>query len=315
MPSTRFDRPAIGSAARATTIAVVALALAVLVGLAQYLPDLALEVRTATDVSAAPLGYLGRDWFWVAVTMTVLGAGVAATADTRPRLGPAHTTPRIAALAVATPIVLVAGLLLATAVLGTGLSDVARVAWPGSAGGTSLLATAVVPAALLGAAATALFVGGVQHRLQTAFPAGPTVAVTTLLAGFCHWLLDPLSSTVAGPVVRLGVLALVVGAATTPYVLAGIRPAATVTDALTPVRVAVLLAATVLCVGLAIDVLTGATTPAELAVATAWFAVYGVATTLYARSDGLAWPAVTLVGFQALVFLAPHLESWTGLTG
>ncbi|MFB6104176.1 MAG: hypothetical protein ABEJ57_03705 [Halobacteriaceae archaeon] len=314
--STWIRRPSTPNATAATSIALLTLALAAFVLLTQYLPELAHAVRTGIDAHTPPLVYLGKHWFWAAVTMTGLGVGLAATADTRPRLGPPPTAPRPTVLALGAPL-LVAGVLLVgvPGLFGEPVSEIATVTLLGWPTAWEVLGTAVVPATIVATALTTLFVGGIHHRLRDTYAGPPTVAATALAAGFTHWLLDPFAIPVGTLRLRLAVVAFAVAITVTPYVLVRFQTATTIRDGLTLARVGVLAVATVFLAALGIDVLAGNITAAELAVAMAWFVVFAVASAGYERGKALVWAIVTLTVFQTLLYLAPYIEYSAGLAG
>lgn len=299
----------------ATTFATIYLALGTLPLVAIVAPELAFHVSNVVPRGVPGRVFLRRAWFWVTVTMVLVGVAYARLRDGELPTGlPEHRTFAAVAVALGAPLAVATALtLVVEGLLGTAIEDAAHIVYIPRAPPSFFLRNAVAPGVIIGVAYGVLFYGAIQDHLRERF--GPTVAVSAVatLAGLYHWFVDPVATTGRSSLLPLVVLVLVVATGYATVLLSRIADAPSLTAALNPARIAVFALAGLLAFGVAVDLLSGATTAAELLVAVAWFAALTLAAELQERTRSLWIPTATVAAFQTAYLLTPYLGPAIGL--
>lgn len=277
-------------------------------------PDLAFRVDSV--VGGVPLlDLLGRQWAWIVLAMVVLGGGYASLRRVRLAAGlPRRDASPMVAGAVLTGLLIVGVLLVVVnVVLGQSLSDVADVGYRPALPVGFVWWNVVVPGLLGGIAYGVLFTGAIQSDLRRHVGARLTVLAIATVAGLYHWLVDPLTTLARSNLLLVAALVPLVGTGYAVVSLAQLEDDTSLRAALTPSRVLALVLAGIMGFLLAVDVLSGHLTMAELSLAAAWVAVFGLAAAARERADSL-WAGALVVSVCWLaIWLSPYLEAALGL--
>lgn len=296
----------------AVTFAAVYLALATLPLVAQIAPELAFRVSTVAPNDIPGAVFLGRTWFWIVLGMVAVG--ILYTRLHSGELPAGVRRVRIAGIALLAPLCVVAALALAVnALSGSSVTEAGSLAYVPEPSAAFLFRNAAVPGAIIGLGYGVLFHGAIQGQLRDRFGPGEAAAAVTALSGLYRWLVDPAATLARSNALRLAVLALVVATGYATVLLFRIADEPSLSAALTPARIVVLGLPGFLAFGVTVDVLSGATTAAELLVAAAWFAAFGVAAWAYERARSVWHPSLAVAAFQTAFLSAPYVESAAGL--
>jgi hypothetical protein len=294
-------------------VASVFVSLALLPLLDSIAPRLAHTIGGPITRSLPGTYVVGRSWFWVLLGMVVVGMSYHAIRTGSFPLGRPRGNLRLAvSLAVLAPLGVLASLVV---LVGVGLG--ASVATAADAAAIPLSPVIAYRTALIGLCVGlgygVLVHGALHAHVRERVGPGAAVAATTVLAGLYHWQVDPMTTLSRSVAHSLVGIVLIVGTGATVAVLSRHRRHQPPATTLSPGHLVVFALAGLLAFGLLVDLLSGATSPAELLVASAWLVVFGVAARVREQTESI-WPAVVGIGlFQIGMLLLPTTEIALGL--
>lgn len=277
-------------------------------------PRIAFHVGSLTPDGLPGGVLLGRSWVWLVVSMVVVGVGYATIRGLRVPTGlPDRDDAGAVAVCTLSPLLVVAGYVLGTHAIDTSVAAVESTAAFPSPGIGFLWWNVVVPGILIGVGYGVLFYGAILGGLAGTLTARESLFAITTLAGLYHWLVDPIFRLARSNALLEVALVLVVGTGLAVVGLVRMDGAASVRDALTPTRVVALALAAVLAFGVAVDVISGATTVGDLLAVTGWVVVFAIAAWGRHRTRTVWVPTATIAVFQVAVLGVPYLEASLGL--
>jgi len=258
--------------------------------------------------------FLSRPWFWVVLAMFAVGVGYAAVRRLRVPLGlPGRDGLDAVGVTAVAPLLIAAGYFLATHALGTSVAAVGSIAAIPNPDPGFFWWNAVLPGVLVGLGYGVLFYGAILGGFREAFdPVEALLAVVTL-AWLYHWFVDPVWRLARSNVLLTVALVFVVGTTFAVVELSRTDSDGTLRGALTPTRTVAIALAAFLAFTVAVDVLSGATTPGDLLLTAAWLAVFAVAARVRERARSIWPPTLTIALFQIALLALPSLEVTAGL--
>lgn len=274
-------------------------------------PRLAFHAGNAVPSGLPGAIFVNRSWFWVVTAMVVLGLAAARIRGVDIPFGrPADGAGRVVSIAVLGPTLVAGGLAVVVHVpLGSSVAEAGSLAAIPDLSPGFLLRNAVVPGLLVGLGYGILFYGAIQERLRAVVGTADAVLGTTVLAGFYHWLVDPVWTLARSNLLLLVALVFVVGTALATVELSRLDGDASLRTALSPTRLVALVLAGFLAFTVLVDLLSGATTPDELVLAAGWFGVLGLGAWCFERARSVWVPVVAVAVFQTTLLALPFFEA------